>query len=204
MRKLLNRARQATVRLRGAPPPPLPQLVMWYPHREPPVVAPLPAGYRGRAYRPGDETGWLDLLAANGQLGEWSMERLQRELQGALLVDAQQFILRGETVVAAAGVYARRRAEQEAWEIGWVAAHPQHAGRGLGSQVTATAVSAALRLPPRPVFLLTDDFRVPALKVYLKLGFVPDLQHPTYRARWQRIFAELGDKYSSYRVAAAV
>jgi hypothetical protein len=42
---------------------------------------------------------------------------------------------------------------------------------------------------------LTDDHRLPALKVYLGLGFRPDLGHPSYAERWERLFAQLGERY---------
>lgn len=177
--------------------PRLPQLLMWYPHLKPPDPGELAAGYRIRAFRPGDEQGWIELLNATAELGQWDRARLQREIEGPLL--REFFALAEEAIVAAAGVYARQREGEEAYEIGWVACHPAHRGRHLGAQVTAAAVRAALALPRRPIFLLSDDFRMPALKVYLKLGFVPDYQHPSYADRWERIFAALGEEYEQYR-----
>jgi len=177
----------------------LPQLLMWYLHSTPPEIGELKEGYQLRTYQEGDADGWVDLLNANGELGTWSRERIQREIDGALVKEAQYFVVGKQQLVGTAGVFARRYAGVDGWEIGWVAVHPEHQGKDLGLQVTAAAVVAALRLPERPIFLRTDDFRIPALKVYLKLGFVPDYQHSSYAGRWQRIFDELGEEYRRYR-----
>ena len=37
--------------------------------------------------------------------------------------------------------------------------------------------------------LRTDDWRIPAIKTYLKIGFEPDLtSEPDYKERWEKIF----------------
>jgi len=186
-------------KLTGEKTPRQPQLVMWCPHSESPDPGSLPNGYQLRVFRQGDEDGWVTLLNANGQLGQWDLERIRREVDGPLVAEGQQFVLCGDEIVAAAGVYDRQREGKDAWEIGWIACHPEHRGRNLGGQVTTGAVAAAMQLPRRPIYLLTDDFRLPALKVYLKLGFVPDMQHPSYAERWQEIFGRLGESYARYR-----
>ncbi len=178
-----------------------PQLLMWYPAQEAPSVGPIPAPYFLRAFAEGDQTRWSALLNINGQLGQWTAERVQGELDGALVSGGQFFVVYFEELVACAGVYDRCRTGQPCWEIGWIAAHGQHGGRGLGQQVAAAAVQHATGLARRPIFLLTDDFRLPAIKTYLKLGFVADLTHPSYAGRWERVFAELGTDYASYHDA---
>jgi hypothetical protein len=41
------------------------------------------------------------------------------------------------------------------------------------------------------VFLETDDFRTAALRLYLKLGFVPQYRHALDQRRWSSIFSTL-------------
>ena len=40
-------------------------------------------------------------------------------------------------------------------------------------------------------FLRTDDFRVPALKTYLRLAFEPVISHDSHPGRWRMILDEL-------------
>ena len=195
MRGLLDRLRSMGSKKNA------PQLLMWYPTQDRPRVAPMPAPYVLRAFAEGDQVPWSILLNDNGQLGAWTCERVQSELDGALVPGGQFFVVHSEQLVACAGVYDRSRAGTACWEIGWIAARREHGGLGLGLRVTAAAVDFALRLDQRPIFLLTDDFRLPAIKTYLKLGFVADLTHPTFAGRWSDVFAELGGQYASYRDA---
>ena len=176
--------------LPGAAAPP--QLVMWYPQGRSPPSPELEEGYGLRPHCVGDDAAWLALLEANGELGAWDLERLQRDAKGQLAPGTPLFALQGERIVAAAGVYGRSVAGVTSWEVGWVACHPCHAGKGLGRAATASAVQAALTLERRPIVLKTDDHRIAAVKSYLRLGFVPEYGHPTYPSRWEAIFAKLG------------
>lgn len=168
---------------------------MWYPHHESPPSGELEEGYGLRPYQVGDDERWLGLLSANGQLGTWDADRLERDLKGHLVRGTPLLVLHGEQVVAAAGVYDRLVAGVMSWEIGWVVCHPEHSGKGLGRCATAAAVQVALALERRPIVLRTDDHRIPALKSYLRLGFVPEYGHPSYPPRWQALFAELGQEF---------
>jgi len=196
---LLGFLKKLRAQIAGSAKPIVPQLLMWYEAESAPILGPLPRGYRLRSYEEGDEEGWCRVLNAHADLGCWDLERVRGELDGSLVRQGQQFALVGEEIVATAGVYGRQRPEGEAWEIGGVATRPEHRGKGLGGQVTGAAVKVALRQPQKPIFLLTDDARLPALKVYLKLGFTPDFRHPSYPERWGRIFSLLGDGYAIYR-----
>ena len=174
---------------------PLPQLIMWYGRDEAPIV-PEKAGYRLRTYQPGDEEGWSALLQANGELGRWDRRRLADVLEGTRV---QLFIEYEGQLVACTGCNDRTRELRPCWEMGWVAVHPDFQGRGLGKFIVSAAVAQAKALGPRPIYLLTDDFRVPALRCYLKLGFAPNNSHSSYPRRWADIFALLGEDYQALK-----
>jgi mycothiol synthase len=166
---------------------------MWLPAGCP-VEAPVPPGYGLRGLEPGDEGAWCAVLNAGGELGTWDVERLRQDSDRGLVRSAQRFVTAGDRIVACAGAYDRVRLGLPAWEIGWVAACPEHRGRGLGRCVTAAAARACRQLPPRPVYLLTDDHRVAALRTYLSLGFVPDCTAPGQARRWAHLLAQLGGR----------
>jgi hypothetical protein len=46
--------------------------------------------------------------------------------------------------------------------------------------------------------LFTDDFRTQAIKLYLRLGFVPDCHHHSHPGRWRILFEQLGPEYAHY------
>ena len=44
--------------------------------------------------------------------------------------------------------------------------------------------------------LLTDDPRLPAIKTYLNLGFVPEHRDDTHPARWEAVAGRLAERVS--------
>jgi mycothiol synthase len=173
-----------------------PGLTMIYVAAAAPTAA-LPPEYSIRTWQPGDDPAWLQLLNENAAFGPWTTERLDRENE-SLVYEAQFFIVHEGRLVATTGIYDRTLHGRPAWEVGWVAVDSRQRGRGLGRAVVATAVGAALALPERPIFLSTDSFRLPAIAIYLELGFVPELTtHAGYPARWEAVFGEL----ARYRAA---
>lgn len=128
---------------------------------------------------------WAGLLHAGGQLGPWNEERVM--LETALLVAGTQVFLRlDDQLVACAGMYDR---DPHSWEIGWISVHPAHRRKGLGESVMRLTLerARALALAPRPILLYTEDHRVDAIRLYLRLGFRPVLRHSSHRRRWRRV-----------------
>ncbi len=80
----------------------------------------------------------------------------------------------------------------DAHEVGWIAADPDHGGKGLGRAVTAAATARLLDLGAGQVYLRTDDHRLPAVRTYLALGFVPQFWTDGMAARWQEVCDRLG------------
>ncbi len=64
-------------------------------------------------------------------------------------------------------------------------------GRGLGYWMTLHILYDFARSDLSPAILETGDSNYPALKTYLKLGFVPRIVHPNQYERWERIFRAL-------------
>ena len=142
----------------------------------------LPDGY-ALARSPIDAVQWAGLLAAGGDLGPWDEQRLRIET-ARLVPGTQVFLMHGEQPVACAGVYER---EPTSWEIGWIAVHPGHRRCGLGQAITLLALQRARGLPARMILLFTQDHRLDAIRLYLRLGFRPVMRHRTHRRRWRAL-----------------
>lgn len=168
-----------------------PQLVMWYRDLTdlPPVE--LPGGYALRTLQDGEEESWAQLLNRNGQLGEWSLERAKQALRSGVVGEHVYFITFGGQPVATACVDLQGASPGEFAAVGWVAVDPSHQGKRLGYQITLAALYGVRSLGYKAAFLLTDDFRLPAVKTYLNLGFEPDLSHESYPARWEALQEKL-------------
>ena len=73
--------------------------------------------------------------------------------------------------------------------IHMVACKPQYRGRGLGNALCVLSVRTLMLAGMETAYLTTDDFRIPAIKSYLRAGFFPDLSTEDFKSRWKKIFS---------------
>jgi mycothiol synthase len=170
------------------------QLQMLWPERRldaPPEVR-LDAGLALRTYRPGDDEGFVDVMEMAG-FARWSLEHFRASLH-RILPEGLFFAVDGETGRIVATAQALHNASDQhpfGGELGWVAGDPAYRGRGLGMAVCAAATRRFLANGYRRIYLRTDDFRLAALKTYLKLGYEPFLFAPDMTERWRTVCQEL-------------
>jgi mycothiol synthase len=153
---------------------------------EPPQV---PPGYNLRTYRAGDEEAWLEMLSA-GEFGVWDRSRLDRLLAGERAPMPRKgifFITQEDRPVGTASTFLYNGEQGEQSELGWVAVHPQHRGHGLARQVCLAMLGFARDLGHAYTFLKTEEFRLAAIKTYLRLGFEPEMTDPRSPAQWEAL-----------------
>ena len=66
---------------------------------------------------------------------------------------------------------------------------PECRGKGIGKMLASIGEYVLKTAGMQTASLKTDDFRVPAIKVYLVVGFQPDLSTEDYVQRWDAIFS---------------
>ena len=152
----------------------------------------LAPGYVLRSFTEEDAAGYLQLMHAAG-FSDCNDARIAQCLQQVLpdgwFVIVQQ--ASGDIVATAMATHNADVLHPYGGELGWVAASPSHAGKGLGLAVCAAVVRRFLAAGYRRIYLKTDDFRLPAIKSYLKLGFVPLLFDHDMEARWHSVCCQL-------------
>jgi mycothiol synthase len=159
----------------------------------------LPAGYRLRTYQPKDEAGYLAVMHAAG-FDSFDHEAVERWLEkvlpdGFFLVEHAPS---RQIVATAMAMHNPSPLHPYGGELGWVAGHPEHAGRHLGRVVSAAATARFLRAGYRRIYLRTDDWRLPALKTYLRLGYVPLPYAAGMAERWRAVCAKLDWPYTPH------
>jgi mycothiol synthase len=162
-----------------------------------------PPGYTLRAFRPGDEAAWTAVVrAAETQFAVGDglfAEQYGHDLPGAcervlFLVDE----VTGEPAATSTAWYGDNRCGDRAgWgRVHWVAALPSHQGRGLGAAVVTATLALLADLGHDRVYLVTSTARPAALRLYARLGFVPDLSCEGSEEAWRVALAQcpgLGD-----------
>jgi mycothiol synthase len=174
--------------------PPLQLHMIWPGNRlkRPPTVR-LAKGYRIRSFRDGDEKGYLALRESAGFKG-WTettvAEWRDRALPDGFLV--VEHVATGDLVATAMAAHRPQKLHPAGGELGWVAGSPAHAGKGLGAAVCGAVVRRFLGAGYGRIYLQTDDWRLAAVKVYLKMGFVPFLASWDMAGRWKALCDKLG------------
>ena len=151
----------------------------------------LPDGYTLRAYRVGDERSWVRLLNLAGFI-TWDLQRIQKYLADAERGEGSRVVAKGGTIVSATFASRARWNDRQVGVLDFVASHPEHRRRGL-SRAVCTAVLGFMVAAGYPeVILDTDDWRLPAIELYLSLGFEPVMRREDMPARWDVVMEKLG------------
>jgi mycothiol synthase len=175
------------------------QLHMLWPETRrdaPAVLSDSDPDYRLRTYRPTDAEAYLALLAGAGFT--WDAETLAAWLDRALPDGLFLIEHRATGQLAATAMASHNPSPLHPFggELGWVAGSPAHAGRGLGRAVCAAVIARFLSAGYRRIYLKTDDWRLPALSIYLRLGITPFLYTPDMRGRWQSICEQVRQPFT--------
>lgn len=97
----------------------------------------------------------------------------------------------GSLVAAAMATHGASEMHPFGGELGWVAADPDHKGKRLGLAVSAAATRRFLACGYTEIYLKTDDFRLPAIKTYLRLGYEPLPFCDGMSERWEQVRKKL-------------
>ncbi len=166
----------------------LPQLRMIHRLEAVPPRPALPAGYRLRQVRPAD-TEPLACLLSRAFQERWDPKRVNEVLLQNDEVLATWVVELSGYIVATASLQFMPEFPDTGW-IHYVGADTDHSGKGLGYAMAWTVLDSAAKNGNRDAMLTTDDFRLAAIKTYLKLGFKPDSWHASHQARWQAVLRQ--------------
>jgi ribosomal protein S18 acetylase RimI-like enzyme len=137
------------------------------------------APYALRDFRPGDEAGWLAVLAAAFPDKGWTPQKLREEFLGRPIWSPARVLLVTDaagTPVACAAAWRHDWCEPDTGLLHWVATSPEHRGRGLARAVVRAAlVRMHDAFGCRAAALVTQVHRIAAIRLYLSERFLPDM-----------------------------
>lgn len=159
------------------------------------LTPPRPAPpYTLRRFRPGDEEPWRALLDTRFPDAGWTLQHLRDVFLGPALwhPDRVVFACRGDMPVACCAAWHEPWCGPQTGMIHWVAVHPAHLRRGLGASVVTESLDSMRHLGYGAAALITQVWRVPAIRLYQRLGFSPDMQAADdMPSRWAQAEANL-------------
>lgn len=147
-----------------------------------------------RNFTTDDRAAYIELMR-NAGFSYWNDQVLQN-LLSKILPNGIFLLTDGNKLIATASALHSPIADHPfGGEMGWVAVHPEYRGRKLSEIVCNAAISRLLAAGYQHIYLLTDDYRIPAIKTYFKLGFEPFYNDENTRKRWQTVKEQLIKTY---------
>lgn len=163
----------------------------------------FPAGYGIRAMRPGEGVLWTDVQRDAEHWLTVDDELFTREFGYDLEATQWRCFFIINELGAAVGVisawYDRDIRGQDYGRIHWVAIRQAYRGKGLVKPAMTHAMNVMAQWHQR-AYLGTATARIPAIKVYLDFGFLPDMTQPQAREAWGQIQAVLNHPALAGRV----
>jgi mycothiol synthase len=148
-----------------------------------------PEGFTLRPARLSDHDGYASLFKIVFPETHERFETLwESSLPGGFLVVADEND--GIVASAAAAVFPKDEHPGGA-SLQWVMADPAHRGLGLGRIVVHAATRMLADSGQPYAYLSTDDWRLPAISIYLALGWKPLLYETDMPRRWAHVFTRL-------------
>jgi len=154
----------------------------------------FPAGYGIRTMRPGEGAVWTDVQRDAEHWLTVDDDLFTREFGFDLEATQWRSFFIVNELGAAIGVisawYDRNVNGQDYGRIHWVAIRQAYRGKGLIKPAMTHAMNCLAQWHQRAV-LGTSTARIPAIKVYLDFGFLPDMTLPKAREAWEQVQAVL-------------
>ncbi len=151
----------------------------------------LPGGYELRMFGPGSVADWEAIHRQADRYTQITPELFRREFGDDDEVPAQrQFYLfdpEGQAIGTATAWFDDEPPGPAWGRVHWVAIIPQYQGRGLAKPLLSAVCGRLRELGHTRTYLVTSTARVPAIRLYTRFGFRPDIQSPEDAEIWRKM-----------------
>ena len=151
-----------------------------------PEVPPPASGYKLRMVKPEDRHSYTQTFESAFDEPSPFADLMRKMLPGGFFV--VEHGPTGTVVAASTAANYPKMQHPNGHSLQWVVAHSAHLGTGSGRATVAAATQVLADSAPNYSYLSTDDFRLPAINIYLKVGWRPLLFRDDQIARWAKIF----------------
>lgn len=152
---------------------------------------PLPEPYSMHWYRPGDESAWLRIERLAERHFCIADDLFEREFGNKrdLLSERQCFICNseGQEIGTATAWFANNYNGKVYGLVHWVAIIPEEQGKGLGKPLMSIICNRLKELGYERALLNTSTLRIPAINLYLRFGFVPEIKDDNDIFAWREV-----------------
>ncbi len=155
----------------------------------------LPPGFSLRWFRPGDEAAWIDIHVRADAHNEFPPGRFAAEFgtDPDVIARRQCYLCNpaGEPIGTTTAWFADDYKGRPYGRVHWVAILPGYQGRGLAKPMLSAVMNRLVELGHVRAMLTTNEVRLPAIGLYLKFGFRPDIDTEEDLRAWRRVRGRL-------------
>ena len=165
----------------------LPQLIMRNPDITmlPPLI--LPEGFELHTHSEGEEAVWEEIIeSAFGRHFKFDFIRLGGDYKPEHVL----YISKDGKDIATATAIENENYPNEGW-FRMVGVRADARGLGAGKMISLAALHALADRGYKSAMLSTDDERIPAICLYLSVGFEPVYLHESHEARWKSVMEKI-------------
>lgn len=148
----------------------------------------VPPGHSFHWYCPGDERNWHNIQKQADRLNDVTPELFARSFgaEERLLKERVLFLSDqdGHAIGTAAAWFDDDYHGQSWGRVHWVAIVPQKQGRGFSKPLVTQICLRLRQLGHERAYLTTNIARVPAISLYLKFGFTPEIRSQGDQHAW--------------------
>ena len=158
----------------------------------------FPDPFSASWYRSGDENKWVEISRAADKYNKITIETFYKEFgRDTELLGARQFFIRDAEknfVGTCTSWFNGNYKGQPFGRIHWVAIAPEMQGKGLAKPLMSLALNKLIELGHKRAYLVTSSARIPAISLYLKFGFLPELASKKDENIWAGISNNLDEQ----------
>lgn len=151
----------------------------------------LPLGFSLHNHKEGTEENWENIIEKAFGV-KYSFEKCIRN-GGDYKPEYVLYIAKDNVYIATATAVEKADFPGEGW-FRMIASVPEARGLGAGRLVCLAALHSLAARGYKTAVLSTDDERIPAISLYLSLGFEPLINHESHEERWAKVFEQLKNK----------
>ena len=166
----------------------LPQIFMRHPNITSLPPLSLPHGISLCNHTEGNEAQWEELIEkAFGT--HYSFDQFIRN-GGGYMPEYVLYLMRDGKYIAKTTAVEKADFPGEGW-FRMVGVDPEARGIGAGRLIALAALHSLAARGYKTAVLSTDDERIPAISLYMSLGFEPIYTHESHQHRWEQILPKL-------------
>jgi GNAT superfamily N-acetyltransferase len=156
----------------------------------------LPPAFSFKWYTLGDEQSWLEIQQSADRYNQISLDLFRQQFgydlerlrkRQCFIIDAKQ-----RAIGTATAWFDLNYFGKEYGRIHWVAIIPEMQGQGLAKPLMAFICQRLQEMGHNRAYLTTSLERIVAIDLYLKFGFIPQIQNDEELLDWKKIEKKLG------------